>query len=154
MWSHNIQEPPNSAGTLGDARRRRMRRPSSCSLSVCDRRQGLEEPWHVSALTPLLWLVCSTPGIISTFLHVHPFGASIEYICSYLQRLDTKVTGRHHSELRCGVDEPGQAVCVYMRHCVHVLCAAKSSEISGDLKTSQAEALNASRCSKGNQRWH
>ncbi|XP_029462977.1 ecto-NOX disulfide-thiol exchanger 2 isoform X2 [Rhinatrema bivittatum] len=29
-------------------------------------------------------------GIISTFLHVHPFGASIEYICSYLQRLDTK----------------------------------------------------------------
>ncbi|KAG8003875.1 Ecto-NOX disulfide-thiol exchanger 2 [Nibea albiflora] len=31
-------------------------------------------------------------GIISTFLHVHPFGASIEYICSYLQRLDTKHT--------------------------------------------------------------
>uniref|UniRef100_A0A8C6K7Z3 Ecto-NOX disulfide-thiol exchanger 2 n=1 Tax=Nothobranchius furzeri TaxID=105023 RepID=A0A8C6K7Z3_NOTFU len=30
-------------------------------------------------------------GIISTFLHVHPFGASIEYICSYLQRLDTKL---------------------------------------------------------------
>ncbi|KAK2527421.1 Enox2, partial [Columba guinea] len=30
-------------------------------------------------------------GIISTFLHVHPFGASIEYICSYLQRLDSKV---------------------------------------------------------------
>uniref|UniRef100_A0A8D3AKJ9 Ecto-NOX disulfide-thiol exchanger 2 n=1 Tax=Scophthalmus maximus TaxID=52904 RepID=A0A8D3AKJ9_SCOMX len=29
--------------------------------------------------------------IISTFLHVHPFGASIEYICSYLQRLDTKI---------------------------------------------------------------
>ncbi|XP_068930166.1 ecto-NOX disulfide-thiol exchanger 2 isoform X2 [Petaurus breviceps papuanus] len=30
-------------------------------------------------------------GIISAFLHVHPFGASIEYICSYLQRLDTKI---------------------------------------------------------------
>ncbi|KAI3351567.1 hypothetical protein L3Q82_020405 [Scortum barcoo] len=29
--------------------------------------------------------------IISTFLHVHPFGASMEYICSYLQRLDTKI---------------------------------------------------------------
>uniref|UniRef100_A0A8C2XIT8 Ecto-NOX disulfide-thiol exchanger 2 n=1 Tax=Cyclopterus lumpus TaxID=8103 RepID=A0A8C2XIT8_CYCLU len=29
--------------------------------------------------------------IIATFLHVHPFGASIEYICSYLQRLDTKI---------------------------------------------------------------
>ncbi|KAM3867327.1 ecto-NOX disulfide-thiol exchanger 2-like isoform 2-T2 [Diretmus argenteus] len=33
----------------------------------------------------------SLVGIISTFLHVHPFGASIEYICSYLQRLDTKI---------------------------------------------------------------
>ncbi|XP_067853072.1 ecto-NOX disulfide-thiol exchanger 2-like [Heptranchias perlo] len=30
-------------------------------------------------------------GIISTFLHVHPFGASIDYICSYLQRLDAKI---------------------------------------------------------------
>ncbi|XP_030252641.1 ecto-NOX disulfide-thiol exchanger 2-like isoform X2 [Sparus aurata] len=30
-------------------------------------------------------------GIISTFLNVHPFGASIEYICSYLQRLDSKI---------------------------------------------------------------
>ncbi|KAJ0049763.1 hypothetical protein NL108_003526, partial [Boleophthalmus pectinirostris] len=29
-------------------------------------------------------------GIICTFLHVHPFGASLEYICSYLQRLDSK----------------------------------------------------------------
>ncbi|XP_052027165.1 ecto-NOX disulfide-thiol exchanger 2 isoform X2 [Apodemus sylvaticus] len=31
-------------------------------------------------------------GIISTFLHVHPFGASIEYICSYLNRLDNKIS--------------------------------------------------------------
>ncbi|KAM9513730.1 ecto-NOX disulfide-thiol exchanger 2-like isoform 7-T11 [Salvelinus alpinus] len=30
-------------------------------------------------------------GIISTFLHVHPFGASIEYIFSYLQQLGTKI---------------------------------------------------------------
>ncbi|XP_075752771.1 ecto-NOX disulfide-thiol exchanger 2 isoform X3 [Pelodiscus sinensis] len=36
-------------------------------------------------------LVGESPGIISTFLHVHPFGASIEYICSYLQRLDAKI---------------------------------------------------------------
>uniref|UniRef100_A0A4W3GX06 Ecto-NOX disulfide-thiol exchanger 2 n=1 Tax=Callorhinchus milii TaxID=7868 RepID=A0A4W3GX06_CALMI len=34
-------------------------------------------------------------GIISTFLHVHPFGASIEYICSYLQRLDAKVIWKY-----------------------------------------------------------
>ena len=27
-------------------------------------------------------------GLIATFLHVHPFGASVDYICSYLQRLD------------------------------------------------------------------
>uniref|UniRef100_UPI00398F4A1F ecto-NOX disulfide-thiol exchanger 2-like isoform X2 n=1 Tax=Pristiophorus japonicus TaxID=55135 RepID=UPI00398F4A1F len=31
-------------------------------------------------------------GIISTFLHVHPFGASIDYICSYLQQLDAKIS--------------------------------------------------------------
>uniref|UniRef100_A0A4W3H9T2 Ecto-NOX disulfide-thiol exchanger 1 n=1 Tax=Callorhinchus milii TaxID=7868 RepID=A0A4W3H9T2_CALMI len=31
-------------------------------------------------------------GIIATFLHVHPFGANIEYLWSYLQRLDTKIS--------------------------------------------------------------
>ncbi|KAI3355745.1 hypothetical protein L3Q82_004205 [Scortum barcoo] len=30
-------------------------------------------------------------GIISTFLHVHPFGANLEYLWSYIQRLDSKV---------------------------------------------------------------
>lgn len=39
----------------------------------------------------MTFVVFLSPGIISTFLHVHPFGASIEYICSYLQRLDSKV---------------------------------------------------------------
>ncbi|XP_030253871.1 LOW QUALITY PROTEIN: ecto-NOX disulfide-thiol exchanger 1 [Sparus aurata] len=33
-----------------------------------------------------------SPGIISTFLHVHPFGANLEYLWSYIQRLDSKVT--------------------------------------------------------------
>ncbi|XP_034037789.1 ecto-NOX disulfide-thiol exchanger 2-like isoform X1 [Thalassophryne amazonica] len=40
-------------------------------------------------------------GIISTFLHVHPFGASIEYICSYLQRLDTKISTAEVEALLC-----------------------------------------------------
>ncbi|XP_069769365.1 ecto-NOX disulfide-thiol exchanger 1-like [Narcine bancroftii] len=31
-------------------------------------------------------------GIISAFLHVHPFGANIEYLWSYLQRLDAKIS--------------------------------------------------------------
>uniref|UniRef100_UPI00398EDE5A ecto-NOX disulfide-thiol exchanger 1-like n=1 Tax=Pristiophorus japonicus TaxID=55135 RepID=UPI00398EDE5A len=31
-------------------------------------------------------------GIISTFLHVHPFGANFEYLWSYLQRLDAKIS--------------------------------------------------------------
>ncbi|KAK2850058.1 hypothetical protein Q7C36_008841 [Tachysurus vachellii] len=31
-------------------------------------------------------------GVISTFLHVHPFGANIEYLWSYIQRLDAKVS--------------------------------------------------------------
>lgn len=30
-------------------------------------------------------------GIISTFLHVHPFGANLEYLWSYIQRLDSQV---------------------------------------------------------------
>uniref|UniRef100_A0A3B4T9E3 Ecto-NOX disulfide-thiol exchanger 1 n=1 Tax=Seriola dumerili TaxID=41447 RepID=A0A3B4T9E3_SERDU len=29
--------------------------------------------------------------IISTFLHVHPFGANLEYLWSYIQRLDSKL---------------------------------------------------------------
>ncbi|KAL4635685.1 ecto-NOX disulfide-thiol exchanger 1-like [Arapaima gigas] len=31
-------------------------------------------------------------GIISTFLHVHPFGANIEYLWSYIQRLNSKIS--------------------------------------------------------------
>ncbi|XP_063743260.1 ecto-NOX disulfide-thiol exchanger 1 isoform X2 [Eleginops maclovinus] len=31
-------------------------------------------------------------GVISTFLHVHPFGANLEYLWSYIQRLDSKVS--------------------------------------------------------------
>uniref|UniRef100_A0A8C5N190 Ecto-NOX disulfide-thiol exchanger 1-like n=1 Tax=Gouania willdenowi TaxID=441366 RepID=A0A8C5N190_GOUWI len=31
-------------------------------------------------------------GIISTFLHVHPFGANLEYLWSYIQRMDSKVS--------------------------------------------------------------
>uniref|UniRef100_A0A3B3ZIG4 Ecto-NOX disulfide-thiol exchanger 1/2 domain-containing protein n=1 Tax=Periophthalmus magnuspinnatus TaxID=409849 RepID=A0A3B3ZIG4_9GOBI len=30
-------------------------------------------------------------GVMSTFLHVHPFGANLEYLWSYIQRLDSKV---------------------------------------------------------------
>lgn len=63
---------------------------------------------HVVVRTALFNFDCSTPGIISTFLHVHPFGASIEYICSYLQRLDTKVTGLRDS--KCHVSRAGLSV--------------------------------------------
>lgn len=31
-------------------------------------------------------------GVMCTFLHVHPFGANLEYLWSYMQRLDPKVT--------------------------------------------------------------
>nr|XP_033804695.1 ecto-NOX disulfide-thiol exchanger 1 isoform X2 [Geotrypetes seraphini] len=31
-------------------------------------------------------------GIISSFLHVHPFGANIEYLWSYLQQLDSRIS--------------------------------------------------------------
>ncbi|XP_054711105.1 ecto-NOX disulfide-thiol exchanger 2-like [Uloborus diversus] len=33
-------------------------------------------------------------GLISTFLNVHPFGASIDYICSYLYQIDNTVRAR------------------------------------------------------------
>uniref|UniRef100_A0A8P4GAD1 Ecto-NOX disulfide-thiol exchanger 2 n=1 Tax=Dicentrarchus labrax TaxID=13489 RepID=A0A8P4GAD1_DICLA len=58
---------------------------------VLNLKEGLQNLQNTHAIqvsltenTHILW-------IISTFLHVHPFGASIEYICSYLQRLDTKI---------------------------------------------------------------
>uniref|UniRef100_A0A8C5GBL9 Ecto-NOX disulfide-thiol exchanger 1-like n=1 Tax=Gouania willdenowi TaxID=441366 RepID=A0A8C5GBL9_GOUWI len=35
---------------------------------------------------------CYLEGIISTFLHVHPFGANLEYLWSYIQRMDSKVS--------------------------------------------------------------
>ncbi|XP_073701110.1 ecto-NOX disulfide-thiol exchanger 1 [Garra rufa] len=38
-------------------------------------------------------------GIISTFLHVHPFGANIEYLWSYIQRLDTKISASELEKL-------------------------------------------------------
>lgn len=31
-------------------------------------------------------------GIVSTFLNVHPFGANIEYLWSYLQQLDSRIS--------------------------------------------------------------
>uniref|UniRef100_A0AAQ4RQB8 Ecto-NOX disulfide-thiol exchanger 2 n=1 Tax=Gasterosteus aculeatus aculeatus TaxID=481459 RepID=A0AAQ4RQB8_GASAC len=59
-------------------------------VSLCFCFDGTSFP-VVSALLCSHDLSVSPSGIISTFLHVHPFGASIEYICSYLQRLDTKI---------------------------------------------------------------
>ncbi len=122
IWSHNIQEPLNCDGCLRRATRCILTCFSvkkedkeqykliswifccgfkSCltgdrnwksGATVCDRLCLL----HFDSLINMsAWPICSTSGIISTFLHVHPFGASMEYICSYLQRLDTKVTGAH-----------------------------------------------------------
>ena len=52
--------------------------------------------WHYSPETFICLSVMSSvclfnSGIISTFLHVHPFGANIEYLWSYMQQLDSKV---------------------------------------------------------------
>ena len=38
-------------------------------------------------------------GVIATFLHVHPFGASIDYICSYLTRLEMKTRSSEIEDL-------------------------------------------------------
>uniref|UniRef100_A0A673IQ68 Ecto-NOX disulfide-thiol exchanger 1-like n=1 Tax=Sinocyclocheilus rhinocerous TaxID=307959 RepID=A0A673IQ68_9TELE len=47
---------------------------------------------NICSLTSLLCCLSLHTGIISTFLHVHPFGANIEYLWSYIQRLDTKIS--------------------------------------------------------------
>ncbi|XP_077393784.1 ecto-NOX disulfide-thiol exchanger 1-like isoform X3 [Festucalex cinctus] len=31
-------------------------------------------------------------GVVSAFLHVHPFGANLEYLCSYVRTLDSQVS--------------------------------------------------------------
>ncbi|XP_013908792.1 PREDICTED: LOW QUALITY PROTEIN: ecto-NOX disulfide-thiol exchanger 2-like [Thamnophis sirtalis] len=61
---------------------------SICSKSP-EKKRLLEKGLHCNPLR--LEREALLVGIISTFLHVHPFGASIEYICSYLQRLDSKI---------------------------------------------------------------
>uniref|UniRef100_A0A8C7IV36 Ecto-NOX disulfide-thiol exchanger 2 n=1 Tax=Oncorhynchus kisutch TaxID=8019 RepID=A0A8C7IV36_ONCKI len=53
-------------------------------------KEGLQSLKTLTTHTPQVSLSHSS-GIISAFLHVHPFGASIEYICSYLQQLNTKI---------------------------------------------------------------
>uniref|UniRef100_A0A8C2L1B0 Ecto-NOX disulfide-thiol exchanger 1 n=1 Tax=Cyprinus carpio TaxID=7962 RepID=A0A8C2L1B0_CYPCA len=47
---------------------------------------------NICSFTSLLFCLYLHTGIISTFLHVHPFGANIEYLWSYIQRLDTKIS--------------------------------------------------------------
>uniref|UniRef100_A0A672ML25 Ecto-NOX disulfide-thiol exchanger 2 n=1 Tax=Sinocyclocheilus grahami TaxID=75366 RepID=A0A672ML25_SINGR len=65
--------------------------PTSHALPVSYRRLSVCACVLLTLCSGFIFGFAST-GIISTFLHVHPFGASIEYICSYLQRLDTKIS--------------------------------------------------------------
>ena len=39
----------------------------------------------------IYYICCFIAALLSTFLHVHPFGASLDYIWSYLHRLEIKV---------------------------------------------------------------
>uniref|UniRef100_A0A8C9Z7N1 Ecto-NOX disulfide-thiol exchanger 1 n=1 Tax=Sander lucioperca TaxID=283035 RepID=A0A8C9Z7N1_SANLU len=54
---------------------------------------ALETGW-ITTLCLFVTVIMSvlSAGIISTFLHVHPFGANLEYLWSYIQRLDSKVS--------------------------------------------------------------
>lgn len=38
-------------------------------------------------------------ALVTTFLHVHPFGANIDYIWSYLHRLDVKIRSSELEDL-------------------------------------------------------
>lgn len=99
LKTHNLREALSCARTPGES-------SSMWRCSQAEGKQELDVFWQpvsvgevaaagretLSNILADLFLVCfPIVGIISTFLHVHPFGASIEYICSYLQRLDTKV---------------------------------------------------------------
>ncbi|XP_039975445.1 ecto-NOX disulfide-thiol exchanger 2-like isoform X2 [Xiphias gladius] len=72
---------------------------ASSVVSCSQEKEGLpEKNWSSPVCTERDALLV---GIISTFLHVHPFGASIEYICSYLQCLDTKINPGEVEALLC-----------------------------------------------------
>lgn len=45
----------------------------------------------------LLYVIVS--ALVTTFLHVHPFGANIDYIWSYLHRLDVKIRSSELEDL-------------------------------------------------------
>lgn len=40
--------------------------------------------WHISSASTNILFIYS--GLISIFLHIHPFGAGVDYICSFLQK--------------------------------------------------------------------
>uniref|UniRef100_A0A3Q3X2N7 RRM domain-containing protein n=1 Tax=Mola mola TaxID=94237 RepID=A0A3Q3X2N7_MOLML len=58
---------------------------------VCTRTQVWVVLWRRS-VSVFFFFFFFFAGIISTFLHVHPFGANLEYLWSYVQRLDPKVS--------------------------------------------------------------
>ncbi|XP_029283227.1 ecto-NOX disulfide-thiol exchanger 1-like [Cottoperca gobio] len=74
-------------GTNGELHEKAM---NGCVSSLClgreRRREGVLRGGVASEKEALLL------GVISTFLHVHPFGANLEYLWSYIQRLDSKVS--------------------------------------------------------------
>ena len=43
--------------------------------------------------------MCCCAAVVSTFLHVHPSGANIDYIWSYLSRLDIKIRSSELEDL-------------------------------------------------------
>lgn len=53
---------------------------------------------------------------MSAFLHVHPFGANLEYLCSYVHTLDSQVCS--HAPPRTPKDahaEQNATICVLVR---------------------------------------
>nr|BAE24174.1 unnamed protein product [Mus musculus] len=73
----------------------------NCGSRLCASSQEGEQPLEKTAVSNPVKSEreALVVGIISTFLHVHPFGASIEYICSYLNRLDNKASYQIPSKL-------------------------------------------------------
>ncbi|XP_071313416.1 uncharacterized protein [Trachinotus anak] len=111
---------------------------ASSVVSCSQEKEGPPEknwssPVHSERDALLVGVLCFINGIIPTFLHVHPFGASIEYICSYLRCLDTKMlfevdggfippaAGRGTTDLPCGqnlvcLDPPDNSCSTFVKN--------------------------------------
>ncbi|KAJ0005832.1 hypothetical protein NQD34_015726 [Periophthalmus magnuspinnatus] len=83
LLNNNVETVESTSSELQD------KVVSGCVPCVCPSRERRGEGRRGGIVSEREALLL---GVMSTFLHVHPFGANLEYLWSYIQRLDSKVT--------------------------------------------------------------